>query len=88
MKDKRVNGTIIRGILPSEEPKVSTVTETMILGNINNLKAGDFNIVLGKELARTLGVAVGDKVTLVAPQANVTPADLAKIKTIHPGWYF
>tara|TARA_R110002072_G_scaffold157176_1_gene307760 strand:+ start:14688 stop:15932 length:1245 start_codon:yes stop_codon:yes gene_type:complete len=76
VKDKRVNGTIIRGILPDEEPKVSTVTETMILGDINELKAGGFNIVLGKELARKLGVAIGDKVTLVAPQANVTPAGI------------
>ncbi len=76
VKDKRVNGTIIRGILPAEEPKVSTITGAMILGDINELKAGGFNIVLGKELARTLGVVIGDKVTLVAPQANVTPAGI------------
>ena len=76
VKDKSVNGTIIRGILPAEEPKVSTVTETMILGDVNELKAGEFNIVLGKELARKLGVGIGDKVTLVAPQANVTPAGI------------
>ena len=73
---KRVNGTIIRGILPKEEPKVSTVTDTMIQGEINDLKAGEFNIVLGKELARKLAVSVGDKVTLVVPQANVTPAGI------------
>ncbi len=76
VKDKSVNGTIIRGILPDEEPKVSTVIETMIMGDISELKAGGFNIVLGKELARKLGVAIGDKVTLVAPQANVTPAGI------------
>jgi lipoprotein-releasing system permease protein len=76
VKDKRVNGTIIRGILPDEEPKVSTVTQTMIYGDINNLRAGEFNIVLGKELARKLGLIIGDKVTLIAPQANVTPAGI------------
>ena len=74
--NKRVNGTIIRGILPAEEPKVSTVTDSMIQGNINDLKAGEFNIVLGKELSRTLGLIIGDKVTLIAPQANVTPAGI------------
>ena len=74
--DKRVNGTIIRGVLPEEEPKVAVVTDKMILGNFNNLRAGEFNIVLGKELARALGVSLGDKVTLVAPQANVTPAGI------------
>ena len=53
VKDKSVNGTIIRGILPDEEPKVSTVNETMIMGDINELKAGGFNIVLGKNLHET-----------------------------------
>lgn len=48
----------------------------MILGELDELRAGEFNIVLGKELARALGVAPGDKVTLVAPQANVTPAGI------------
>jgi lipoprotein-releasing system permease protein len=76
VKDKSVNGAIIRGILPTEEPKVAIVTEKMTHGDLNNLQAGAFNIVLGKELARQLGVIVGDKVTLVAPQANVTPAGI------------
>lgn len=76
VKDKQVNGTIIRGILPEEEPKVAVVTEKMILGDLNDLRAGEFNIVLGKELARSLGLGLGDKVTLVAPQANVTPAGI------------
>lgn len=76
VNSKRVNGSIIRGILPTEEPKVSTVTDTMIHGDITDLKAGEFNIILGKELARKLAVIVGDKVTLVVPQANVTPAGI------------
>ncbi|MCZ6802733.1 MAG: lipoprotein-releasing ABC transporter permease subunit [Proteobacteria bacterium] len=76
VKDKRVNGTIIRGILPAEEPKVSVVAEKIKHGDLNDLQAGDFNIVLGKELARKLGVFIGDKVTLVVPQANVTPAGI------------
>jgi len=76
LKDKSVNGTIIRGILPEEEPKVAVVTEKIIRGNLHELRSGAFNIVLGKELARKLGVIVGEKVTLVAPQANVTPAGI------------
>ncbi len=76
VRDKIVNGTILRGVLPEEEPKVAVVTEKMILGDFNDLRPGEFNIVLGKELARSLGVALGDKVTLVAPQANVTPAGI------------
>ncbi len=76
VNNKRVNGMIIRGILPEEEPKVAMVTEKMILGELSSLVAGDFKIILGKELARSLAVAPGDKVTLVAPQANVTPAGI------------
>lgn len=73
---QQVNGTIISGILPDQEPKVSEVGNKMLFGSMDDLRAGEFNIILGKELARTLGVLVGDKVTLVAPQANVTPAGI------------
>jgi len=38
------------------------------------LKDGEFGIVLGGELARALGVSLGEKVTLIAPQGQVTPA--------------
>ncbi len=73
---KVVSGTVIRGILPEEEPKVSVIAEKMIMGKFSNLVAGEYDIILGKELARALGVAVGDKVTLVAPQVNITPAGI------------
>ena len=73
---KNVTGTIVRGILPEEEPKVSVIADKMILGNFSNLVAGEFDILLGKELARALGVTIGDKVTLVAPQTNITPAGI------------
>lgn len=74
--DDRVNGVMLRGILPEEESKVSDVGEKMTEGRLADLKSGEFGIVLGKDLARALGVIVGDKVTLVIPQANVTPAGL------------
>ncbi len=73
---QQVNGTIINGVLPEEESKVSEVGNKMLFGSMDDLKPGEFNIILGKELARALGVLVGDKVTLVAPQANVTPAGI------------
>ena len=69
-----VNGTIVNGILPEEEPHVSVVNEKMIKGSFNDLVPGNFDMIIGVELANSLGVGVGDKVTLVAPQANVTPA--------------
>ena len=75
-KDKIVNGVIIRGILPHEETNVAIVAEKMIEGDLNNLKSTEFNIILGAELVRKLNLEIGDKVTLVAPQVNFTPAGI------------
>ncbi len=72
----RVNGTLIRGIIPSEEPKVSDVGDKMIFGELESLQPGEFGIILGKDLARALGVFQFDKVTLIIPQANVTPTGI------------
>ncbi|MDH5547086.1 MAG: lipoprotein-releasing ABC transporter permease subunit [Gammaproteobacteria bacterium] len=71
---QQVNGTIIRGIIPEEESKVSDVGNKMVLGDMSSLKSGEFGIVLGKDLARNLGVVMQEKVTLIIPQASVTPA--------------
>jgi len=76
VKDGRVNGTIVRGILPDQEPEVSTINEKMLFGSLDKLKPGGYGIIIGSELARSLGVLTGDKVTLVAPEANLTPAGL------------
>jgi lipoprotein-releasing system permease protein len=70
--NKNVEGTFLQGISPELEPQVSQVKDKMEAGSIDNLKAGKFGVVLGKELARTLGVWVGDKITLVVPKVSVT----------------
>ncbi len=74
--DRRVSGSVLRGILPDQEPQVSDVGNKMKLGNLSSLTAGSFNIVLGKELANYLGVMLGDKVTVISPQVNSTPAGI------------
>jgi len=74
--DQAVQGALIRGILPSEERKVADIGEHMKAGRLEDLKPGGFGIVLGAELARSLGVRVGEKVTVIAPQGNVTPAGI------------
>ena len=71
-----VQGALIRGILPEKEPEVSVVADKMIRGQLTDLKTGDFNIVLGYALANALRANVGDKVTIVAPQPNATPAGI------------
>ncbi len=72
----QVNGTVIRGVQPERERQVSEVGEKMIAGRLEDLVAGEFGIILGKDLARILGVMIGDKVTMVVPQANITPTGL------------
>ncbi len=67
-----VRGAVIRGVLPEREASVATLAVKG--GNLSDLRPGEFNVVLGNELARALGVVPGDKVTLIAPQGNITPA--------------
>ncbi len=69
----RVTGALVRGILAEEEPQVSEVGEKMLIGRLVDLKAGSFGILLGSDLAHYLGVSVGDKITVVSPEAGVTP---------------
>jgi lipoprotein-releasing system permease protein len=71
-----VRGAYIRGILPDAEEKVADLAEHMVSGSLSALKPGEFGIVLGIELARALSVAAGDKVVLIAPQGQVTPAGI------------
>jgi len=72
--DRRVSGTMLSGILPEYEAKVSEVAEKMKAGKLSDLVAGQYSVVLGAELASYLGVMVGDKITVISPQVNSTPA--------------
>lgn len=69
---RRVGGSLVRGINPELEMTVSTVSSKMISGLMTDLRPGEYGIVLGRELANTLGVFEGDKVTVITPQASVT----------------
>jgi lipoprotein-releasing system permease protein len=73
---KRVTGGILRGILPDLEGGVSDVVAHIKHGDINLLRAGEYGIVLGSEMAVALGVATGDSVTVVSPQINIGPTGL------------
>jgi lipoprotein-releasing system permease protein len=69
-----VRGVVVRGILPEYENRVADFAQHMKAGRLENLQAGTFGIILGGELARALGVAPGDKLVLLTPQGNITPA--------------
>ncbi|MFC3551786.1 lipoprotein-releasing ABC transporter permease subunit [Lysobacter cavernae] len=64
---------IVRGVLPTHERKVSVLADKMVLGKLDSLSPGSFNIVLGKELALWLGVGVGDSVVMTTSDFRSTP---------------
>ena len=68
-----VRGVLVRGVLPSKEDKVADFSQMMINGKLNNLVSGEFGIVVGAELAQSLGASKGDKIVLISPQGQMTP---------------
>jgi lipoprotein-releasing system permease protein len=75
-RNDTVRGVYIRGVLPEQEPKVSDVAAQVKRGSFDALKPGEFNIVLGIEIAKSMQVSLGDKITIIAPQGQVTPAGI------------
>ena len=75
-------GAIVRGIDPALENTVADIGTKMRAGSLTDLKPGEFGIVLGGELARALGVRLGDTVVVITPQGTVTPAGtLPRVKS-------
>lgn len=69
-----VRGVVLRGIDPLAEALVSDLPRHLKQGSLSDLQRGAFKIILGADLAQSLGVRRGDKVMLVAPQGTISPA--------------
>ena len=69
-----MKGAIVRGIDPAQEPQVTDLAKDLSQTVLPRLVPGEFGVILGGELARSLGVGMGDTVTLIAPSGQVTPA--------------
>ena len=69
-----VRGVAMRGVLPSQESQVSEIDQYLVEGSLDDLREGEFGVLLGRGLARALRATVGSKVTVIAPQATVSPA--------------
>ncbi|TAH10118.1 MAG: lipoprotein-releasing ABC transporter permease subunit [Curvibacter sp.] len=69
-----MKGAMVRGIDPVREPEVSDVATGAQAAVLAQLVPNEFGVVLGGELARSMGVVKGDRVTLIAPSGQVTPA--------------
>ncbi len=74
--------SLVQGIDPAKEAQIATIQKHMKVGTLDALKPGGWGVILGVDLARNLGVSVGEKVTLVSTQTTVTPAgSVPRIKT-------
>ena len=73
---KQVTGAMLNGIDPDLEPKVSQIGEHLLQDDLHILTPGKYGIILGQDLANYLGVETGEKITVITPEATVTPAGI------------
>ncbi len=71
-----MTGGLLRGIEPSLEPQVSTISQSMVEGSLGELSPGSQRIVLGRGLASQLNVAVGDEISVMIPQVDAQTGDV------------
>lgn len=71
--ERGVQGVQMRGLDPTDLRVMSSLDKHLLLGSIDDLRAGQYNIIIGRLLARYLGVGLGDKINITLPQLTVTP---------------
>jgi len=74
MHEGEVRGVLVRGILPAQVDKVFPLEQSLIAGNLQDLYPGAFGVLIGKPLAQQFNWAIGDYVTLVVPQVQISLA--------------
>jgi lipoprotein-releasing system permease protein len=72
--DGQVLPIVLTGVLPSVEEKITHLKDKLLGGSVENLN--HFGIILGKNIADTMGAMIGDKVTVMIPQATVNPTGM------------
>src|SRR5690606_16741922 len=88
-RDSAVRGVAVRGVLPEQESRVSDVTQQMYEGTFSSLRAGEYNIIIGRELARTLDIELGERIALVTPGDEATPGSaMPQLKQFHVSGIF
>jgi lipoprotein-releasing system permease protein len=75
-QNESVEGVMVRGILPEGENKLTGLADKMKAGSLANLRAGEFGVVLGSDLASSLGAHLNDSILLITPQGQITPAGM------------
>lgn len=71
-----VRGLELQGVLPEQEQNISVVSDYFVAGAFDDLKAGEYGIVMGSLLARSLGLDIGERVVITLPKVSVSPAGI------------
>lgn len=79
LQGRESSGAFIRGVEPEFERSVSEVADKMLYGRLDDLRPGEFGIILGFGLASRLRVGPGDPVTVIAPRLKATPVGAAPL---------
>ncbi|MBI2216407.1 MAG: ABC transporter permease [Candidatus Rokubacteria bacterium] len=66
------HGGLVRGVDLATPTVLDDVRQQLRTGSLEPLKSGEPAILLGGELARTLGVVPGDSITVISPQGAMT----------------
>jgi lipoprotein-releasing system permease protein len=76
VKSEDMRGAMVRGIDPEMEASVAEFATQLPKAMRQSLLPGRFGVILGDELAASMGVSAGDAVVLVTPGGQVTPAGM------------
>jgi lipoprotein-releasing system permease protein len=68
------SGAVVTGVLPEDERQVTIIADKRTAGSFDAMKPGGYGIVLGDELAKALGVGMGERVVIVTSLRTTTPA--------------
>ncbi len=81
-------GVNLQAIDPSW-PTAGLLSENMLVGHVGDLDISGFQAIIGSQIARKLGVGVGDKLQITLPQVSVTPAGIfPRIKRVNVAGIF
>ena len=67
------SGALVTGVLPEDEQQVTIISSKVTAGSFAAMKPGEYGIVLGEELAKALGVGMGERVRIVTSLRTITP---------------
>lgn len=94
----RSGGAMLKGVVPADERTVSTMLTDLTAGSSAPLSQPESDatppIVIGNDLANTIGASVGDTVLVTSPQGDLTPYGLVPryqrflvVGIFHSGFY-